>query len=66
MFMKLESYNRNTPKIKVFEKKVVLAVCRLENVKSVHDFMMNRQTCHGRKTASAVGMTCTDLLLGFK
>jgi len=42
MFMKLESYSRKTPKIKVFEKKLVLAVHRLENVKSVHDFMMNR------------------------
>jgi len=39
---KLESYGRKTPKIKAFEKKVVLAVCRLENVKSVHGFMMNR------------------------
>jgi len=44
MFMKLKSYGRKTPKIKVFEKKVVkvvLAECRLENVKSVHDFMIN-------------------------
>jgi len=42
LFMKLESYGRKTPTIKMFEKKVVLAVCRLENVKSVHDFLMYR------------------------
>jgi hypothetical protein len=59
--MKLKSYQRQTPEIKMFEKKVVLAVSRLENVKSVHDSTMNGQICHGKKTASAVSMTFTDL-----
>lgn len=61
LFMKLESYNRQTPKIKAFDKTVVFAMCRLENMKSVHDFTMNRKTWHGRRTSLAVSMTCSDL-----
>jgi hypothetical protein len=41
--MKLESYGRKTPKIKAFEKKLVLAVCRgeCEVCAQFHDEQVN-------------------------